>query len=231
MVGFISKEEYKKGYTTLYHGTDARVVAMSIAERKQFLDNCRNALNSLWELYEPLYMVSEEFDITTNVFPKLFPKRKIDDYKELLMSKNEYIYHNLLEKLFMIDSWKKGIQQYQYGDLYLTSFEMKAEKYALRSFAGGELGLMVYRLVEAADIIGLDYSQTKDRKAIEQVMDFAKDESKEEPVVIMLPDVPIKNLLSDSGMPLDETIATLIQDFRYVGDYYLDLKMARYLKR
>ncbi len=32
--GFISEEEYEQGYTTLYHGTDARMVAMSVDERK-----------------------------------------------------------------------------------------------------------------------------------------------------------------------------------------------------
>lgn len=226
--GFLSEEEYEQGYTTLYHGTDARIVSMSVDERKKYFLNCRNAIDNLWELYKPLF---QELDSTAaNQNPWRLPKREIDKYKDLLESKEEFLYYNLVEKLNMIDYWKQGIQQYQYGDLYLTALKMKAERYAMRSFAGGELGLMVFRLVESADVIGLDYSQSKEINAIERVMQFALDESNYDPVVFELSNVPIKNLLTDEGKPINEKIAPFCQDFRFVGDYNLALEDARHLK-
>ena len=206
------------------------MVVMTVDERQQFLSNCRNAIDYLWELYKPLLIEVESEETAVKRFPWMPPKRKIDNYKELLESKNRHLYINLIEKLDMIDYWKRGIQQYQYGDLYLTALEMKAERYAMRSFAGGEMGLMVCRLVESADIIGLDYSSSKEINAIEQVMQFALDEANYAPVVFELPNVPIKNLLTDKGEPLNNEIARLCQDFRYVGDYNLTLENARYLK-
>ena len=228
--GFISEEEYEQGYTTLYHGTDARMVAMSVDERNEFFLNCRNAIDNLWELYKPLFQELDSVDTAFDHYPRRLPKREIYKYKELLESKDRFLYYNLVEKLNMIDYWKQGIQQYQYGDLYLTALEMKAERYAMRSFAGGELGLMVCRLVESADIIGIDYSQSKEINAIERVMQFALDEVNYDPVVFKLSNVPIRNLLTDEGKPLNEEIANLCQDFRYVGDYNLSLESARHLK-
>ena len=228
--GFLSEEEYERGYTTLYHGTDARMVAMSVDERKKYFLNCRNAIDDLWELFKPLLQELDSVDTAVDHYPWRLPKREIDKYKELLESKDRFLYYNLVEKLNMIDYWKQGIQQYQYGDLYLTALEMKAERYAMRSFAGGELGLMVCRLVESADIIGIDYSKSKEINAIERVMQFALDEVNYDPVVFKLSNVPIRNLLTDEGKPLNEEISTLCQDFRYVGDYNLAIEDARHLK-
>lgn len=40
---------------TLYHGTDARMLEMSEAERKQYLADCNLAIDALFPFFKPLF--------------------------------------------------------------------------------------------------------------------------------------------------------------------------------
>lgn len=140
---------------------------------------------------------------------------------------NPCLYANIYEKLSMVDMMHNGCQQYQYGDLYLTSRNFSADNYARRSFAGGEIGLMAYRMIEAAEIIGFDglYNNNAAAANIKTVKQFALEES--EPIVIKVRDIDPLFLQEDTGEPIDwSSIKVIPQLFRYGKDITLDIKDA-----
>ena len=224
---------------TLYHGTDARIVAMKKEERLEHLNKCNLAIDYLWTFYEPLAkneLVEKEYKGQIIIVHK----QKIEEYKNLLNEKGyENMYANLYEKLNMLYCRNEGAGLYQYGYLYFSTSKQTAKNYARRSYAGGELGLIAYRMIEAADIIQFEnYNPSKEvYKAIEDIMSFAQ-EGKEQPIVITVNDVGIKNLLNEDGQEVkwDLVFDILESDFiegnfnfRYNKELELDLSEAEYL--
>ena len=207
----------------LFHGTDARVIRMTESERVHFFGNCKVVIDYLWKFYRPLFLCSDG------------QTRKIEEYKDLFVIQNkQYVYDNLLEKLWMVDMWKNGNQQYQYGDLYLTSSRIKAENYARRSFAGGELGLIAYRMISALEVLSFDnlYSDQNISSVIQMIKSFAEDEVAKSPVVVKAYNLEPKCLLTDEGKIIDweSSDSHIFQDYRYTQKVKLDLKYADYLR-
>ena len=130
--------------------------------------------------------------------------------------------------------WKNGNQQYQYGDLYLTSSRIKAENYARRSFAGGELGLIAYRMISALEVLSFDnlYSDQNISSVIQMIKSFAEDEVAKSPVVVKAYNLEPKCLLTDEGKIIDweSSDSHIFQDYRYTQKVKLDLKYADYLR-
>ena len=192
----------------LYHGTDARIIRMTEEERNNYLNTCHAVVNYLWDYFKPLYR-----------------ERKLEQYKDALSPKdNPYLYANVYEKLSMVDMKNNGCQQYQYGDLYLTSRDYSADNYARRSFAGGEIGLMAYRMIEAAEIIGFDglYENKAAVADIETIKKFALEEN--EPVIIKVKDLDPKYLQTDTGEPIEwSSIRVIPQLYRYDKETVLDI--------
>ena len=171
----------------LYHGTDARIIRMSDDERKRYMNSCHSVVNYLWPFFETTYK-----------------ENKTAQYKEILSKVGDSnLYYNLLEKLAMVNLMRKDQQQYQYGDLYLTSRENTADNYSKRSFAGGEIGLIAYRMIQAAEIIGFDglYNNSEVVADIEMVQRFST--IKNEPVVLKIRDLEPSYLQTDTGEPID----------------------------
>lgn len=217
---------------TFYHGTDARMVRMSEKERLQYLNSCNLTIDYLFELYEPLL---EEVTIETQVngMTCYVPNYKIDiEYKQLFFENNkEIVYRNLIEKIFMIKERNRGNQSYQYGYLFLTRDPSSAIDYARRSFAGGELGLIAYRLLEGMEFINFpEFSPSKEvQKAIEEVKEFGK-EGLEEPVIITLDNLDIGQLLTEDGEQINMTFVKMgVGSYRYNGKIVLDLNKAEFL--
>ena len=192
----------------LYHGTDARIVKMSDEERYNYIKTCHAVVSYLWDFFKPLYR-----------------ERKLEQYKEVLSPKdNPYLYANVYEKLSMVDMMNNGCQQYQYGDLYLTSRDNSAYNYARRSFAGGEIGLIAYRMIETAEIIGFDglYENKAAVADIETVKQFALEEN--EPVIIKVKNLDPKYLQTDTGEPIEwSSIRVIPQLYRYDKETVLDI--------
>ena len=193
----------------LYHGTDARIIRMTEEERNLYIDTCHIVVNYLWSFFKPL-----------------FKDNKLGQYKEILSSEETpYLYLNVSEKLSMVDMMLNGRQQYQYGDLYLTSRDFSATSYSRSSFAGGEIGLIAFRMIEAAEIIGFEglYDNTDAIAAIETVKKFALDES--EPVVLKVRDLAPEYLQEDTGIAIDwSSIKVIPQLFRYKKKTVLELE-------
>lgn len=219
-----------------YHGTDARMVSMTKEERLEYLNKCDLVIDYLWTLYEPL-MKSELVEIDYRGQRVSVLKQKIEDFRTLLNEKgNQYQYINLYEKLNMLCWRNGGAGLYQYGFLYLSLSKQAARDYASRSFAGGELGLMAYRMIEGAEIISFDsyHPNVVVSNAIEEIKSFAQ-EGKEQPIVVTINDIETEYLLNEDGSSVDwDHVYSLIDrdkhyNFRYIKDIELDLNIAEYL--
>ncbi len=220
----------------LLHGTDARIIRMAPDERNDYFSCCKLVIDHLWNLFKPLFSGYEKTDAVMDGKRISVETRKIERYKNLFDSQGKTaLYNNLIQKLWMIETSQSGNQQYQYGELYLTSNRMKAQDYALGSFAGGELGLIAHRLISAAELMKLDgmFSDKNVNSAIEKIEAFATDLDGISPVIIKVPSIDPTLLLTDTGETIDWfSQEHIYQNFRYMkDDIELDLNYAEYIKK
>lgn len=219
----------------LYHGTDARIIEMSDKERQQYIENCNICIDYLWEQYKP-YLVQEQCQTTINGQLAYIQKNKLEQFKDLLTKRgNPYMYINLLTAVNRTECYKSESGLYQYGYLYLTGDKEKAKRYAIDSFAGGELGLNAYRLLEGAFVLGLDM-KPKDKDieyAIKRIKSFAEDVEHHNPILIEVHNIEPEYLLSENGEPINYTLnlSHNILSYRYTKKYKLDLYNAIFLKQ
>ena len=105
---------------------------------------------------------------------------------------------------------------YQYGSFYLTTNKMTALNYAQRSFAGGEIGLMAYSLIEGTEIINFtDYNPDESLKnKINRIKEFGE-EGKECPVIVTFNNIDLSCLQNEDGTPLPIDDITIFSNFRY----------------
>ena len=218
---------------TLYHGTDARIVAMPQEERLLYIDNICKVVDYLWGLYKPLFLEKVNKEISLPDGTKgFYPVPVIESYKTLFQEKgrlNTYI--NLYQKLGMLDAREHGSGFYQYGGLYLTGVEHVAEDYARSSFAGGELGLIAYRLLEGLDVIDIaSFAPNKEMlNHINTIKEFSA-EGKEDPVVFALDNLELEYLLMENGDTIRENMDLSHAHYRYLKDITFDLSSAKHLK-
>ena len=208
---------------TLYHGTDARMLEMSEAERKQYLADCNLAIDALSPFFMPLFQQEKVEKIINNekCFTYEYALKKYE--KELNDNFGPYAYVNLLEKIMMLEARNNKSGYYQYNSLYLCESKATAERYARRSFAGCETGLNAIRLIEGADVIAFDNLSldNNQQRAIDRVRDFAE-VGKERPAVVTVENIDINYLSMENGNELhNDDIEDLIngenfdQKFRY----------------
>ena len=205
---------------TLYHGTDARIVSMTKDERNNFLSKTDLIISRLWDVFKPYYTEFVPRRIVRHgevidTFMRLIEQYKDDFYK---IGKS-YVYVNLTEKLSMLEARYDGSGFYQYGSLYLAAVEDTAKDYARRSFAGGELGLIAYRLIEAMDVLQFPEwkPDTETKGLIKEFMDFAA-EGKEDPVVITIGGIDSDDLLTETGGSISGAL-DFLEKFGYLPDF------------
>ena len=224
----------------LYHGTDARMVSMSKDERNDFLDRTDLLVSRLWDVFKPYYdeYVPRKFVRNGKVIETYM--RAIEQYKgrfEELGKVN--VYYNMMEKLSMLEARYNGSNLFQYKSLYLAATEGTAQSYALRSFAGGELGLIAYRLLEAMDV--LQFPEWKpDKETISSIIrlrEFSAEENKD-PVVITIEGIDSDNLLLENGGDaaifldfLNKFDIVPDYKFKYLGDLDLSSFPMEHLKK
>ena len=200
-----------------YHGTDARMIEMTETERQQYLDDCNRIIDYLSPFYLPLLEeVPCEIERQGQII-KIFKTRLEVYYKDLLNEKGEqYLYENLYEKLNMLQWKNNNAGLYQYGDFYLTTNKRMALDYARRSYAGGEIALIAYRLIQGSDIINFaDLNLDKDQiRIIERIKEFAK-EGKECPVIVTFNNIDLSCLQNEDGTPLPIDDITIFSNYRY----------------
>lgn len=215
----------------LYHGTDARIIAMSYEERKAYFNMCAKIKGNLWAIFKPYY-VNEMVEKSFNGHKKFVQQYRIENYKDYIIEHSSTdTWTNLYEKLMMCNCNETKSQLYQYGDLYLTGDIDKAKRYALRSFAGGEIGLIVYRLIQGLEALGWDNFINDEfiKNNIRTIKSFA--EQNAVPIVIPISDLDLNYLLTEKGECIDQQneLVYKIGTFRYVKEHSLSLKNAIYL--
>lgn len=217
----------------LFHGTDARLISLSETERCAYIEGCIKAIKHLWSIFKPYYVTQELVETVIKGNKAFVLQRKIEMYKEYIINHSDSVYwYNLYEKLSMLEANENGSQYYQYGDLYLTGDKNKARRYALSSFAGGEIGLIAYRLIQGAEILGWDSCNNDEslKKTIESIKSFA--EAQVIPVVIPISDLDMDYLFYETGGSIknDNKFLWTIMSVRYTKEYTLSLEKAIYIK-
>lgn len=190
---------------TLFHGTDARIIEMTNEERLEYLDCCNMVIDALYPLFKPL-LTWEKVECVVNgekIVCYEYPLKL--RYEKVLNEKGgQFMYTNLLEKLKMIEARYNASALYQYGSLYLCDKKSSAMRYSQRSYAGGETGLMAYRLIEGVEHIGFDtpYKSAQVEKAVAAVKEFGK-EGSEKPAIVTISAIDPAYLSFEDGKPLD----------------------------
>lgn len=225
----------------LYHGTDARILAMSKEERLNYKKECNLIIDTLYPFFQPL-MKWERTEIIVDgnkICGHQYPLKL--KYGKILNEKGgKGLYDNLFEKLMMIDSRNNNAGLYQYENLYLCSTKSTAAHYATRSYAGGEIGLMAYRLIQGADIINFENFRPDSniQSIMNRIKDFAK-EGNEKPAIVTIENIDLDFLSFEDGRPIKkENFADWLErnrkhqlKFRYTKSLELsDCKVELYTK-
>ena len=191
---------------TLYHGTDARILSMSKEERLQYKKECDLIIDTLYPFFQPL-LKWEKTEIKVDgktIFGYEYPLKL--KYGKILNEKGGmYMYQNLFEKLAMIDCRNNNAGLYQYKNLYLCSSKLTAASYATRSFAGGEMGLIAYRLIQGADIINFEnfLPNSNIQSIMNKIREFAK-EGNEKPAIVTIENIDVDYLSFEDGKPIEK---------------------------
>ena len=190
----------------LYHGTDARIIEMTRDERQEYLNGCNLVIDALYPLFKPL-LEWEKVEGIINGEKVFFYEHPLKlRYEKLLNEKGgSGMYLNLFEKLTMIGARNNGAGLYQYWDFYVCGSKRIAMNYAIRSNAGGEIGLNAYRLIQGAEIIGFEdmYQDSKVRLASERIKEFAKEDNRR-PAIVTIEGIDLDYLFYEDGKPLFE---------------------------
>lgn len=191
---------------TLYHGTDARILSMSKEERLQYKKECDLIIDTLYPFFQPL-LKWEKTEIKVDgktIFGYEYPLKL--KYGKILNEKGGmYMYQNLFEKLAMIDCRNNNAGLYQYENLYLCSSKLTAASYATSSFAGGEMGLIAYRLIQGADIINFENFRPNSniQSIMNKIREFTK-EGNEKPAIVTIENIDVDYLSFEDGKPIEK---------------------------
>ena len=191
----------------LFHGTDERIIKMSKAERLSYLEKCNHVIDTVFPLFEP-YLKYEILEICRSGEMIQTNELGFAKYEHLLSEKGgPNLYSNLLEKLIMINARNHNSRLYQYNDLYLTFSKRKAMNYACRSFAGGELGLCAYRLIQGYEILFTEklFQEDEFQNALTDIKEFAI-EANSRPAIVTIDNVDVSCLERENGGGIEQNI-------------------------
>ncbi len=199
---------------TLYHGTDARMVLMSEAERQKYKEVCTTAIRYLWTLYQSYH----EKDMMLRCFMPALGYD--DDHKQYL---------DLMSAMNCLGGKLRGNEFYQYDAFYLTRLRWRAENFAHKAFAGGEYGITAYRLYKAAKVIEFNnWNPDKEvTDALRRIECMA--EEKPQPVLFCFDNLNPDNLMTEHAMPYTEDLYDVIDNVRYAGKIVLNINEAEWL--
>ena len=206
-------------HTSLYHGTDARIVRMSDSQRAAYKKGCFLAVDYIWDVLRDEY----EFHHLKHFRQPLGydPKTSTWAHPWILLSK----------AMNNISGHKNDNPQYEYGSFYLTGLRDRAVCYARDSFAGGESGMNVYDVVTAMEIVRPPFWNPTGAvlEAIKTIKAFGNGPAA--PVLFQFDDLDFDLLETDSGSNDPEAVSLMIEygSVRYTGDIVLDLSKAEYL--
>ena len=142
-------------------------------------------------------------------------------------------WHNLCNALTVSSANHNRNEQYRYDSFHLTTMKVKAENYARRAFAFGEIGLAAYRMYDAAISLNLLIKEIEEAK---HIVWFATDYDNIKPVVFEITDLDVDLLEVENVKSLQHVIDVFgdrLGDidliFHYHGKINLDPSNAIYI--
>lgn len=225
-----------KTFPELYHGTDARIVKMSPEERRQYFEHCEKVIDFLFPYYDKLATTYEKVEIWKGgLLLGYGSERQLDKRFKDKLEQIPGLFSNLHKSITLIQARNRGNGQYQYGSFYVTSMRGMAVSYALRSFAGGELGYAAYYYIRGLECVELEsYNPSRDIiRSMDIIREFAGDEGQHDPVIFTFKDIDIDCLQNERGNPLPPDFDDFDtgQSFRLLKDVQLSLDDAEHLKK
>lgn len=174
----------------LYHGTDERLLKMSLEEHKEYFKAINIVLDFLWKIFEK--------ELNCDPFTESLYQSynvKFDD-----------IGHHLINAAIIARGFKKNNKLFEYGSIYVTRSLVKASGFARDAFAGGERGYAAYYLIKAFETLNLSEKFNPDCdvcKAISKIQKFAESE-KAQPVIVSFEITSTDCLKEEDGKALKE---------------------------
>lgn len=209
---------------TLFHGTNLRIASLSAQERFAYKDACLLTAKHFWQFFE---------EYSNFESPLIF--YKLDTLKKKLPQESiPNLYANLLDKITLYKAFLNGRQRYQYDKevTYVCTGQIAAQRYAYRSFAGGEMGLIVFSMLEACKAMGIKYENTDSvtLNSIKKVEEFAA--SAPQPAIIPITEYDMELLSFEDGKSIPSNMFEMLFEagtsvsLKYCGNIKLDLSKA-----
>jgi hypothetical protein len=156
----------------LYHGTDMRIIEMAKEERQSLKNDCVKAVDYMWKIFQPYFEKSANGEIK--------------EFKEPLGVDGNY--QEWIDLCYTLTNYHAGLEdneQFKYDSFHLTTSRIKAENYARRSFAFGEIGFYANRMYNAMCKLNLKEWTPDDNiaKILKRIHDFANDKKNMKPAV------------------------------------------------
>lgn len=211
-------------HPTLYHGTDMRILRMSMEERQNIKKKCIEAIDYMWQYLKPY---NETIHIQKMIKQSPLPVTVVDiefiKYRDMIDSKEPYLYCNIIDAITCNNARMNNNKAYSYDHTFLTNNRERAISYAHKAWKFGEIGQIAYRFSQALDIIcpeGWNPPQ-KIHDTIEWIWSFVNE--KEQPVIIEVNNYDLDNLYLQNGSPAKGTVFLnddVIASFYYTEEMY-----------
>lgn len=202
----------------MYHGSDLRIISMTREGRVDYKKKALSLAGYLWPYYSQCMELGPFYqDLKARVSNDL----------------GEHFWISFYNALCCFCGFLNNNQLYQYDKeiIYLTNWKFRAENYARRAFAGGEMGMIAYFLQEMARFVEIDLNSLPNnlKTALDDVRKMGN--TAPQPVVFEIKDYDIDNLKLENGKPIPEWMLASFRDkckssFRYYGKIELDISSA-----
>lgn len=203
-------------FPVLYHGTDARILGMSEAERESFQSACETVSKAVWPLFEPYALGRETVtskDPSGNEVP--VERDRIYRFRERFENEGQFRRFVLAVSIFYRSHFLDDTL-FEHDAVYLTSFRQGAERYAHRAGYFGEIGFVAYHLADAARRCGFCAGNDSLAEMMERIVGFS--EAQHHPVIVEVNQYNPDYLLDERGDALSfsrDTVNGCM--FRYQG--------------
>ena len=210
-------------FPVLFHGTDARILNMSEAERNAFHSDCETISKAVWPIFEP-YVLGQEIakgndSSDAAIDGELVKRDRIDRFREYFDEEGQFRRFVLAVSIFYRSHFLEDTL-FEHDAIYLTSFRQGAERYANRAGYFGEIGFVAYHLADAARRSGCETDDDTSAR-MNRIIAFA--EGEHHPVVVEVDAYNPDYLLDERGEPLTFSRGTVNGCmFRYRGQ--IDLR-------
>lgn len=188
---------------TFLHGTDARIVRMTNAEREHFHSMCIEICNYLWKFYSTVF---DDFGFVRKYFSE----------------ENKKIGCRLFAVLSHWRACLNGSTQYQYESkgIYLTTIQFKAEDYAIRSRYFGEVGYNAYIMIQSIKYFkSFDLNPTPEiANNMQKILDFGNEEP--EPIIYTIETINVEALYEAFSKSRKRMVDMEPYEISLYQDYY-----------